>query len=305
MARSSSWSGVLFAAGGALGFASKGIFAKFLYAHGMTFEAVLALRTIFALPIMWAWVLFYRGWESIRVASPRAILGAALGGTLCYCFGALLDFYALTILPASVERVVLFSYPAMIVMAGMALGRGTPSARILIALLLTYCGIFLTVGGFDPHLLRQNAAGTVYVLICAATFAAYFLISERYVGRLGSQQFALFAMTAAGLVLNLIFFARDGWRTVHMQATDSVLMAGLVIFATVLPMFLSAEGVRRIGAQRAALAGTVGPIATMLVAAALLDERLHLLQIAGSALIVIGILVLEFKRADLVKEAAV
>ena len=297
-------SGVLLAAGGAVGFASKGIFAKYLYARGMSFDALVALRSALSLPFMWAWVLWLRGWGSIRSGSARAVCGAAFAGVACYCFGALIDFYALTLLPASVERVVLFSYPAMIVLAGMLLGRGAPSARILIAIALTYAGIFLTVGGFDISLLRSNVTGTILVLICAATYAFYFLVSERYVGTLGSQQFALYAMTAASIVLNLMFVVRVGWHHIQMQAVDWFLMAGLVIFATVLPMFMSAEGVRRIGAQRSALAGTIGPIATMALATALLGERLQLLQLAGSALIIVGILVLELKRTDIASEAA-
>ena len=293
------------AAGGAVGFASKGIFAKFLYARGMSFETVLALRSSLSLPIMWAWVLWLRGWSSIRAASPRAIVGASIGGVTCYCVGALLNFYALTILAASVERVILFSYPAMIVVAGMLMGRGAPAARPLIAILLTYLGIFLTVGGFDADLLRANATGAIYVIICAATYAFYFLVSERYVGTLGSQQFALYAMTAAGIALNLLFTIRIGWRHIRMQWQDWALMAGLVVFATVLPMFMSAEGVRRIGAQRAALAGTVGPIATLALASLLLGERLSLIQLTGSALIVAGILVLELKRAAVVPDTTV
>ena len=293
------------AAGGAVGFASKGIFAKFLYARGMSFETVLALRSSLSLPIMWAWVLWLRGWSSIRAASPRAIVGASIGGVTCYCVGALLNFYALTILAASVERVILFSYPAMIVVAGMLMGRGAPAARPLIAILLTYLGIFLTVGGFDADLLRANTTGAIYVIICAATYAFYFLVSERYVGTLGSQQFALYAMTAAGIALNLLFTIRIGWRHIRMQWQDWALMAGLVVFATVLPMFMSAEGVRRIGAQRAALAGTVGPIATLALASLLLGERLSLIQLTGSALIVAGILVLELKRAAVVPDTTV
>ena len=293
---------MLLAAGGAVGFASKGIFAKFLYARGMSVETLLALRSSLSLPIMWWWVLWLRGWRSIRAASARAIVGAAVGGVTCYCVGALLNFSALTMLPASVERVILFSYPAMIVLAGMLMGRGSPSARAVIAIVLTYLGIFLTVGGFDVSLLQANSTGTVYVLICAATYAFYFLVSERYVGTLGSQQFALYAMTAAGIALIALFSVRQGWGHLHMELADWGLMAGLVVFATVLPMFMAAEGVRRIGAQRAALAGTIGPVATLALATLLLGERLQSTQLAGSALIVIGILVLELKRAVVVTE---
>jgi drug/metabolite transporter (DMT)-like permease len=302
--KKSRWGGVLMAAGGAVGFASKGIFAKFLYARGMSFETLLALRSALSLPLMWVWVLWLRGWDSIRSASRGAVLGACFGGVTCYCIGALLNFYALTMLPASVERVILFSYPAMIVLAGMMMGRGAPSARAVIAIVLTYLGIFFTVGGFDASLLRSNSSGAIYVLICAATYAFYFLVSERYVGTLGSQQFALYAMTAAGIALTLLFTIRIGWSRIRMQFTDWALMAGLVVFATVLPMFMAAEGVRRIGAQRAALAGTVGPVATLALASVLLGERLSFLQLLGSALIVIGILVLELKRAAIVSETA-
>jgi drug/metabolite transporter (DMT)-like permease len=69
-------------------------------------------------------------------------------------------------------------------------------------------------------------------------------------------------------------------------------------------MFMAAEGVGRIGAQRAALAGTVGPVATLALASVLLGERLSFLQLLGSALIVIGILVLELKRTAIVSETA-
>jgi len=295
------------AAGGAIGFASKGIFAKFLYAHGLGVEAVLALRSLFSLPLMWAWVLWLHGWEPIRAAvgaNQRAVGAAALAGLLCYGAGALLDFHALTLVSASVERVVLFSYPAMIVLAGMIMGRGAPSARVLAAVALTYAGIFLTVGGFDAQLLRQNAAGTAYVLICAATFAGYFLVGERYVRTLGSQPFALYAMSAAGVALILSFSLRIGWRAVRLGGSDWLLLAGLAVFATALPMFMSAEGMRRLGAQRSALAATIGPVATMALAAALLNERLHAVQLAGSALIIVGILVLELKRAAAPPDAA-
>jgi drug/metabolite transporter (DMT)-like permease len=300
--KKSGWSGVLLAAGGAVGFASKGIFAKFLYARGMSFETLLALRSSLSLPLMWAWVLWLKGWGSIRSASRGAVLGASLGGIICYCIGSLFNFYALTLLPASVERVILFSYPAMIVLAGMSMGRGSPSARVVIAIGLTYLGIFLTVGGFDASLVRANSTGAVYVLICAATYAFYFLVSERYVRTLGSQQFALYAMTSAGIALMLLFWIRIGWHRLHLELADWALMAGIVLFATVLPMFMAAEGVRRIGAQRAALAGTIGPVATLAMAAVLLGERLKPMQLAGSALIVIGILVLELKWSAIAGE---
>jgi len=74
-------------------------------------------------------------------------------------------------------------------------------------------------------------------------------------------------------------------------------MAGIVVLATVLPMLSMAEAVRRLGAQRAAVVSTVGPIATIALAGLLLGERLTLAQWLGAVLIVVGVVVLERVRA--------
>jgi drug/metabolite transporter (DMT)-like permease len=286
---------MLLAATGAAGFATKGIFAKYLYARGVTFDTVLTLRALISTPIMFAWAIHYCGWQTFRDAPRSSVFGAIAAGTLCYGVGALLDFYALTKIDASVERVILFSYPSMIVAAGFLLGRGAPSPRAIAAVAIAYLGIFLAVGGLNHDLLRANLAGSLLVVLCAGTYAVYFLMSERYTRRIGSQSFAAISMGSAAVFLCVVYSLRHDWRSIRLDATDWSLMAGLVAFASVLPMFMVAEGVRRIGAERSALVSTMGPVATIVLAALLLGERLQAAQFAGSVLIIVSILVLELK----------
>ena len=289
---------LLIACASAIGFASKGIFAKLLYARGWDFESVLTVRAIVALPLVWAWAIARVGASAIWRVPLRAAVGAAAAGALCYAFGALLDFYALTLIPAGVERVLLFSYPSMVVLLHALLHRRAPSRRVLAAVALTYGGILLVVGGPDLQVLRGNLFGASLVLVCALTFALYFIASDRWTQAIGSAPFTVIALSCATALLVLFAILHHGAvATIHPGAHDAVLMAGVVLFATVLPMLLMAEGVRRLGAQRSAVASTIGPPATLLMGALFLGERLATAQWCGALLILAGIMVLQWNAA--------
>ena len=271
--------GALHVAAGAVLFAAKGIFAKLLYAHGVTVEQVVTIRAVFALPFFWGW-----GWlvhrQRLLEMPLRPALGAAFAGALCYYGGTLLDFEALTLIDASLERAVLFSYPALVVVAVAIRDRRAPTARTVAGTMLTYAGIVLAVTGLDAGILRQNAYGAMLVLLCAGTFATYFLLSERYMGAIGSVRFTVVAMTSAAMLLSAHFLVTHREGPLGLPPGTWGLMGGLVLFSTVMSAFLVGEGIRRIGASRAAVISTIGPP----------------LQIAGIAVIIAGILIVELQR---------
>ena len=212
--------------------------------------------------------------------------------------GALLDFWALTMIDASIERVLIFSYPAMVVLFTSVRDRAPPSRRVLLAAALTYIGIFFTMGGFDLTELRANLLGALLVLGSALSYAIYFIVGERYTREVGSAPFTVFAMTAATLCLVPHFWlTRDAGAelaAITPAAWGLLLVIGVVCMF--IPASLQAEGVRRIGAQRGAVLSTVGPPTTVVLAWALLGERLNGWQWLGIALIVAGILALDLAR---------
>jgi drug/metabolite transporter (DMT)-like permease len=61
--------------------------------------------------------------------------------------------------------------------------------------------------------------------------------------------------------------------------------------STVLPIVLTAEGIRRIGASHASIVGSVGPVATIFLGFAFLGEAITLVQLAGAALVLAGVLI--------------
>ena len=275
---------------------AKGVFAKILYARGLDFETVVSLRAVLAIPGFVAIALLRGGLRSLRGAGRAAWLQAVVAGIVCYAFGAAANFYALTLIDASVERALLFSYPAMVVMIGWGLSSQRPNGATTLAVAATWLGIALTVGAFSQSLLAQNLVGAAWVLFCSATIAFYFLMSAKLTRSMGSAQFTVVAMTAAGLVLAVSYHVRHGWSGVSMDTETWLWFLGMVVFVTVLPLYLIAAGVRRIGAQRGAIASSIGPPSAVLLAIAFLGETVTLGQISGIALIVGAILALEWRH---------
>jgi len=306
--------GMICVAGAAMLFASKGLFSKALYQRGVGFELLVTVRALLAVPLF-VWVGLRGGPRAPALSGddearplavrappkdrPRlgAVAGAMVAGIICYYVGALLDFWALMLIDASVERVLLFSYPALVVLIGSALQRRVPAARVILAMVVTYLGIFFVMGGVDFSELTQNLFGAGLVLIAALTTAIYFLIGERYTRELGSTRFAAIGMSSAALVLAVhfaLFRSFDELRT--LAAYDWMLLVVLSIFCMFVPGLLQAEGVRRVGAQRAAIGSTVGPPTTIVLAAIFFGERLNVWQMLGTAMIVCSVLVMSMAK---------
>lgn len=299
---------------GAMLFASKGLFAKALYQRGVGFEALVTLRALIAMPLF-IWVAFKAGPRQPAVsaddeakplavtpapaARPRfaAMAAAAIAGTICYYGGAMLDFWALMLIDASIERVLLFSYPAMVVLIGSVMRRKPPDRRVVLAMLATYTGIWLVMGGVDLHEIRANLFGAALVLLAALTTAIYFLIAERYTREIGSTRFAAIGMSASAVVLAIHFGLFNSLDEIaRLDAHDWVLMVILGLFCMFIPGLLQAEGVRRVGAQRAAIGSTIGPPTTIVLAAIFFAERLNIWQYLGSAIIVAAVMVLSLGK---------
>ena len=184
---------------GALLMAAKGIIAKLLYHAGVTLEALLVLRAVMALPLIWGWA-WWRG-ELPRVwQAPKATLAIAmLGGLSGYYLGTWCDFRGLELIDASLERVLLFTYPAIVVLVRALWRRRAPSAREATAVVLTWVGVVLAVGGFDLALWRANGHGALLVLASAALFSGYLFANEHVGKRIGSVGFMVVAATSAAL----------------------------------------------------------------------------------------------------------
>lgn len=280
---------------GALLVSTKGILVKFLYLEGVTVEASLLLRSGLSLPMIWWWAHYKRGLGEVFAAPNSLIVGAMLAGVVSYYIAAWLDFVALSMIDAGLERVLLFSYPILVVVARSMMSRRLPSARVCVALVVIYSGVILAVGGLDTAVWQKNRLGGLLVLLSACGFSYYLIANERYAKRAGSIGFIVYAVSAASVALLIHFLIFNELDELVISSRAWVYLLLMTAFTNVLPLFLFSEGIRRIGAERASIISTIGPPATVFLAAYLLGETMTIIQIFGSALIIVGIIVVEYK----------
>ncbi len=161
------------------------------------------------------------------------------------------------------------------------------------ALGLTYIGIVLVVGAFDADLWRQNLAGSLLVLFSAMTTASYFLLGERCIPELGSGGFTIVAMTAAAVVVIATFLFTHPLSVIAAVTLDAVAAAAGAVrcCACSCPRCCRPRGIKRVGAERGSLAGTIGPPAALFMGMMLLGERPGAWQLLGTGLILVGIYV--------------
>lgn len=285
---------------GAVLVSGKGIIAKLLYRDGISIEPILLLRAWLALPLVWAWALYRVPLSSLFRGNRRLIAGAMLAGAASYYAGAWMNFIALTMIDASLERVLLFTYPTMVVVARAVATRRWPSPKLLSAVALTYLGVACAVGGYNVDLLQANALGAALVLGSAGFFAYFMIANERVAIVTGSVPFIVHATLAAVVALSAhaVFVSGDGFARVFALPAHALwLIALMTALTNVLPLFLFSASIKRIGAQRAAVVSTIGPPSTFIMASLILGEAMHAVQVFGAGLIIAGIVVLETRRA--------
>lgn len=280
----------------ALALATKGVATKILYAEDLDLATVLFLRMLLAMPVFWVFAAIKLGHGNFIGSSTKGLVVAAAAGIFCYYMGGLADLNSLQLIGAGVQRLLLFSYPAFTVLLDAAVRRAWPPPRQWLALAITYAGIFLVVGGFDPALLATNLLGAGLAIAAALTFAVYIIVGQTWSRIVGSIRYTLFAHTGAFIAMTIHFGAAGGADLAAISGYAWAVMAFMVIVATCIAWLALIEGIRRIGGPRAALISTIGPPSTLVLAYLLLDETMAPIQLAGAAVIATGVLVLEARR---------
>jgi drug/metabolite transporter (DMT)-like permease len=275
-------------------FGAMAIFGKLAYGEGVTVGTLLAVRFALAAVLFWALVARTSGFGRLRAISRRD-LAIALGlGAVGYSAQAGAYFMALRRLDASLLSLLLYTFPAIVTVAAIALGRARPNRRTVGALLLASVGLVLVLalpgaGALDP-------LGTALALTAAVVYSTYLLTSEGVVGRVGPLVLSALVCTGAAATLT-VAGAIDGdldLGAVHPAGYGW--LAGIVVVSTVGAVGLLFAGIRRVGPTAASILSTSEPLVTVLLAFLAFGESLGALQLAGGALVLAAAVVLSARR---------
>jgi drug/metabolite transporter (DMT)-like permease len=280
---------------GALGsilFATKSIAIKLAYAEGVDTETLLALRMLLSLPfylVVGAISLRGRAAGGAEPLGGGLVAKAGLVGILSYWFASYTDFLGLNYISAQLERLILFTYPLFTVLFGAVLFRQHVRPRALFAFVFSYAGLALIFAGAPAGTGDSLLIGAGLVIASAIAFALYQLLAKPLIGRIGPSLFTCIAMSAAAVVVIAQFLLTHpvGALLVSPYAFGCSLF--LAIGATVIPSFLMNAALHRISAQANAVIGTLSPIATIALAAAILGEVMTGMEWLGAALIMAGV----------------
>ncbi len=274
---------------GSIAFSGKAIIVKLAYRHGVDAVTLIMYRMLFALPIfaLMAWWAS-RGKPPLTRKDWLGVLGLGLTG---YYLASFLDFAGLAYISASLERLILYLNPTLVVMLGWVLYRRGIHWGQAVGMLISYCGVVL-VFGHEANLQGADAAwGTLLVFLSAVSYAIYLVYSGELVRRLGSLRLVGLATTVACLLCLLQF--------VVLRPFSAALVAPEVIWLSILnatlctaaPVLMVMMAIERVGAGMTAQTGMVGPLSTILMGVWILGEPFTVWVAAGTALVITGIFV--------------
>jgi drug/metabolite transporter (DMT)-like permease len=293
--------GIVLSLIGAVAFSGKAVVVKLLIREGVDPITAVGFRMLLAAPsfVLMAW---WGGRTAPRESPWRGLATIVPMGVTGYYLASTLDFMGLAHISASLERLILYVYPTIVLVLGRMRGQPPILSRQWVALGFSYVGVLVAFGAEARRSALQTGAssevliGGALILASAVSYAIYIVLSGEAVGRFGAMRLTGWASGIASLLCIAQFvllrpslaFAPLTWVTPRI-AMLSVVNATL---CTAIPMWAVMRGIELIGSGKAAQIGMLGPLCTLLLAVLLLGEELTSAMVAGTVLVLAGIALL-------------
>ena len=288
--------GAIIAITGIVMFSAKAVMVKLGYRHETDTVTLLLLRMIFALPFYL--VVAVRETKKKGVYKPSwKDIGIVIGlGFIGYYLASFFDFYGLQFISASLERLILFIYPTLVIIISVSFLRKKATKIQVIAILIAYLGIFIAFADDLSFESDKLWIGVVSIFLSALTYAFYLVGSGEMIPKLGAVRFTAYAMTVSCIMVIFHYLATNTFEVLHQPWQVYALGIGMAMISTVIPSFLISEAIRRLGASNFAIYGSIGPISTILLAIIFLGERIDFYQIIGTIVVIIGVSIINIRR---------
>ena len=287
--------GTLLCLASAAGFGAMAVFGKLAYEEGATVGTLLTVRFALAAVIFWGLVLATGAIGRLRSLDRRDLAIAVALGAVGYAAQAGAFFTALDRIDASLLSLLLYTFPVIVMVAAIALGREHADRRRVTALTLTSAGLVLVVGGAGAGSL--DGVGVALALAAAVIYSAYILAGEGVAQRMPVILLSAIVCSAAAATLAGGSALLGELRPAEVSAAGWGWLACIAAVSTVAAVGLFFAGLRRVGPSTAAILSTLEPVVTVVLAFLVFGERLGPLQLAGGALVLGGVVVLNARLA--------
>ncbi len=283
-------SGVFLGVLGIVMFSSKAVMVKMAYQYNVSSIHLLLFRMLFSLPFYIIILLLVNRKREVKVTlQNKDYLWLFFFGFIGYYLASYFDFLGLQFIEASLERIILFVYPTLVLLINRLFFKEKVTKHQVWAILLTYIGVVLAFGSgsqvFDYTLLL----GGVLVFLSALTYASYLVGSGWLIPRFGVKTFTSYAMIVSTICVVVHYLLVD--RTSIFIYPKEVYYLGflMAIIATLIPSFLVSFAIQKIGASNFSILGSIGPFSTIVLAIIFLNESMSFWQFIGAIIVVVGV----------------
>lgn len=293
VARREMLTGLLLAGAGAIAFSCKAIIVKLAYRHGVDAVTTLMYRMLFAMPLFLALSWWAgRGKSALSAHDWRTLSGLGFCG---YYLASFLDFAGLQYIGASLERLILYLNPTIVLVAGKLLFKTEVTRRRWLALGVSYVGV-LVVFGHEVRAGPNVTLGAALVFGSAVSYALFLVYSGEVVRRLGALRVTGIATSISCVLCIGQFFMLKSPATMIVAPEVlwlSVLNAALCTF---IPVLMTMMALERVGAGVVSQVGMIGPLSTVILSIIVLDEPFNGWIAAGTTLVLAGVWLLAKRR---------
>jgi drug/metabolite transporter (DMT)-like permease len=277
----------------ALMWASSGTAGKALFEGGMTPFELVQIRTTLS-SVLLGLTLLLTAKSHLRIR-PRDLGYFFLLGSVGMALVQGTYFYTISKIQVAAAILIQYLSPFFVAFYSICFWKERLTPPKMVAVLLSFGGCFLVVGGYDLELLHMNRTGILVGLLSSVLFAGYSLLGERGMHRYGPWTVLFYAL----------LFAALSWHVLHPPF--HYLVAGFTwtqwgwilyisVIGTILPFGLYFVGVNYIRSTRASITATLEPISAGFLAFFLLGETLDALQILGGSLVIASVVLLQLRQ---------
>lgn len=289
-------SGILLGILGVVLFSSKAVMVKLAYQFKVDALSLLFLRMLFSFPFYIVIAFIYSKKTNPSSVEKNDYMWLAFFGIVGYYLSSYFDFIGLVYIKASLERIILFLYPTIILIFNKLFLKKPITKTQSIAIILTYIGIVITFWGEVSLSGNDTYLGGFFILLCAITYASYLVGSGWLIPKFGVVKFTSYAMIISCFCVFIHFGLASSVSMFSFPFEVYVLGFLIAIFATVIPSYLVSEAINRISSSNFAVIAGFGPISTIILASIFLNEVLTLVQLFGALVVIVGILLVSLKK---------
>ncbi len=292
------WMALGLAALGATMFSAKAVFIKLAYQFEISSIDLMSLRMLMALPFYAGILWFSQRNKTVAPIGKHDASRIVLYGFLGYYLASYFDFWGLQYVSASMERLILFVYPTLVVLLSALFLKKKIKLTEALAILLAYSGMLLAfMDKIKIGDVKDTVFGGLLIFVSALTYAIYLIGSGRLIPKFGTVRFTSYSMIVACICVVVHNLAANGELALfHFPWQVYLLALMIATLSTVIPSYLISESIKRIGPSEVAITGNIGPISTIILSMIFLNEVIGFWQWVGTAIVLFGVSLLSANK---------